>query len=1145
MNLRCEQCGKTIEYSGDRPLYCAFCGAPLPHVPLDPNLTQTHNPATLSLRSAGSGTISRPVLEGAPGETSLPSTLAPDAVVDLGLLVGTKPPERVGAYRVLRRLGGGGMGAVYEAEDELTNQKVAVKVIKQQMAMTPGALERFRQEGRLASLISHPRCVFVLKAEEEEGRPYIVMELMPGATLKDLVRQQGPLAPAVAVTKMIDVIDGLAEAHALGVIHRDVKPSNCFLMTDGRVKIGDFGLSKLVQRGTDESLFPSGPANAPGADPQKLALTRTGAFLGTPLFASPEQIKGEPIDFRSDVYSAAATLYFLLTGKAPHEGGDPNAVVARIVADPVPPISKKQPRVPPGLERAVMRGLQKQKERRWQSLEDFRDALVPYLPSQASPASRTARLRALAMDAVILLPLLLLIVQMVRVSVDLPSFGRFGGLLLDVPLAVAVLAYFGLLEGLTGATLGKRLLRLRVRTEQAGHTPRKRQLLVRELVFFGLIFLPGRIAYYVSPFPLLGYALNVAGLLVILDTMRRGNGYRGLHDLLSRTQVVQLPWPEPRPNLPARDEVELRSLPPGWPNRIGPYRIDGLVQANESEILIAGEDPILERPIWISIQPQVAPVVSSVRREITRPTRLRWLASGTAILPTDDLPAAFSAKLLARPAKRSSYPTPQAKLSQSGAIVQPPSGEGRASRPMLWDAFLAGEGSPLPEMAAHVGPLPWADARFILEQLIDELAAGAADGTLPRVLKADQIWVQANGRILLIGPTDNDLGPQPEADEGRALRFLGDMTVLMLEGSARPPGAAPSRIRAPAPEHARPILDRLVGLNGGFASLSEAKDAFRRTRGLPAALTTPQRFSMLWVVGTFLAPFLLAMFLVGRYYYEILPTVRLNAQIRRAERVLKLLKDPKEYEGLLSAYLPAQRAFAFRRGPLDFLVTRENQLINREQREMLLAGQMRKPIEEKLAQDRAEYTDKRKMMALAFLPDLLAPLLANRPEPIRASAADQAKNEKFKEIRLALRHALDRDQPDARDDPEQQPLLTMNPVGVAWGAICVWPLLWIAVAAATGGGAALRLLGLQLVRSDGQPARAWQAALRSLLLWLPVVLLLGASVTLQHYLPGHELLHWGVWWLAVIILALYGVNTLVGSGRSLPDRLAGVYLLPK
>ena len=198
---------------------------------------------------------------------------------------GSDLPPEIRGYRLLGLLGSGGMGAVYQAEDLSSGRRVALKLIGSEFTSSTSAVERFRQEGRLASLIAHPRCVFVLAADEDAGRPYIVMELMPGSTLQELVEKQGSLPQTEAVAKTLDVIEGLQEAHRLGVIHRDVKPSNCFVLDDGRVKIGDFGLAK--------SLIHTG------------SLTRTGTFLGTLLYAPPEQIKGETIDVRTDVYLGA------------------------------------------------------------------------------------------------------------------------------------------------------------------------------------------------------------------------------------------------------------------------------------------------------------------------------------------------------------------------------------------------------------------------------------------------------------------------------------------------------------------------------------------------------------------------------------------------------------------------------------------------------------------------------------------------------------------------------------------------------------------------------------------------------------------------------------------------------------------------
>ena len=287
-------------------------------------------------------------------------------------------PDRVGSYRLLRPLGKGGMGHVYEAEETGSGRHVAVKLLAPSAGTADETLERFRREGRLASAIDHPRCVFVLAADEEAGRPYIVMELMPGATLKDLVEQRGPLPPAEAVAKILDVIEGLQEAHRRGVIHRDVKPSNCFLDRDGRVKVGDFGLAKSLAA--------------------EAHLTQTGVFVGTPLFASPEQIRRDPLTPQTDVYSVAATLYYLLTGRAPFQGADAAAVMARILVDPPPSVRQLRPDVPPALDRVIRRGLERHRERRWRDLAAFGAALEAFRPGRLTAAGMGRRLAASVLD---------------------------------------------------------------------------------------------------------------------------------------------------------------------------------------------------------------------------------------------------------------------------------------------------------------------------------------------------------------------------------------------------------------------------------------------------------------------------------------------------------------------------------------------------------------------------------------------------------------------------------------------------------------------------------------------------------------------------------------------------------------------------
>src|SRR5262249_5307135 len=320
-------------------------------------------------------------------DTSLntPSGFDPEGLTQVGAGVGGSGTKlrSLGGYQLTRELGSGGMGAVYEAQETASGRRVAVKLITPEFAGAGDAVDRFRQEGRIASMVAHPRCVFVLSVDEEAGQPYIVMELMPGSTLKDLVDRQGPLAPEDAIAKILDVIEGLQAAHRLEVIHRDVRPSNCFLEPDGRVKVGDFGLAKSLVK------------DAP--------LTKTGAFVGTPHFASPEQVRSEPIDQQTDVYSVAATLYFLLTGQPPYSGSDSSATLARIVSDPAPSLRSVRAELSPALDRVVLKGLERDRKRRWQDLKAFRQALLALVPERLSLPELGLRAAAYLIDYALLL----------------------------------------------------------------------------------------------------------------------------------------------------------------------------------------------------------------------------------------------------------------------------------------------------------------------------------------------------------------------------------------------------------------------------------------------------------------------------------------------------------------------------------------------------------------------------------------------------------------------------------------------------------------------------------------------------------------------------------------------------------------------
>ena len=173
---------------------------------------------------------------------------------------------------------------------------------------------RFLREGQLAASISHAHTVYIFGSEEVGGAPAITMELLSGGTLKDRVSAEGPMSPSAAVSAVLDVIGGLDAAQAAGILHRDIKPSNCFVDADGAVKVGDFGLSiSTLTRDVQHEL-------------------ETTGFEGTPQFAAPEQLRGEPLDVRADIYAVGATLYYLLTGRPPLEAPDLRELVSKVAS---------------------------------------------------------------------------------------------------------------------------------------------------------------------------------------------------------------------------------------------------------------------------------------------------------------------------------------------------------------------------------------------------------------------------------------------------------------------------------------------------------------------------------------------------------------------------------------------------------------------------------------------------------------------------------------------------------------------------------------------------------------------------------------------------------------------------------------------
>ena len=229
----------------------------------------------------------------------------------------------LGAYRVEGTIGSGSMGEVFRGIDTGLNRRVAIKLLSDKHRDSPELRQRFVREGRAVAAISHPNVVQVFATGSFDDRPYIAMELLDGADLGTIVEKQGPLDSLTAAHAVLDAAQGLAAAARAGLIHRDVKPSNLVRLSDGRVKVTDFGLAKPVD---------------PGSEP---ALTAMGVVVGTPDYIAPEQARGEAIDERVDIYALGGTLYFLLTGVPPFRTGKPAEdkylkVVARHLRNPAP-----------------------------------------------------------------------------------------------------------------------------------------------------------------------------------------------------------------------------------------------------------------------------------------------------------------------------------------------------------------------------------------------------------------------------------------------------------------------------------------------------------------------------------------------------------------------------------------------------------------------------------------------------------------------------------------------------------------------------------------------------------------------------------------------------------------------------------------
>src|SRR5437588_6907026 len=274
-----------------------------------------------------------------------------------------------GRYRIVRKLGTGGMANVYLAEDEVLGRRVAIKILNDRHAGDEQFIERFRREAKNAAALSHPNIVSIYDRGEAEGTYYIAMEYLDGRSLKELIVSRGPAPVNVAIDYVRQILAALRFAHRHGIVHRDIKPHNVLVDAEGRLKVTDFGIARA------------------GAS----QMTEAGSIIGTAQYLSPEQAKGSPVDQTSDLYSVGVVLYELLTGTVPFGGDTPVEIAMKHLSSVPEPPSAHRAEIPRDLDYVVMRALAKDPAERYQSAEEMSaDLARVQRGSHVSPATEEA-----------------------------------------------------------------------------------------------------------------------------------------------------------------------------------------------------------------------------------------------------------------------------------------------------------------------------------------------------------------------------------------------------------------------------------------------------------------------------------------------------------------------------------------------------------------------------------------------------------------------------------------------------------------------------------------------------------------------------------------------------------------------------------
>ena len=1043
MTLTCPHCTRKLADSTELPeppSFCMFCGRKL-------------DPSTFKPSNNLAETIDSPQNFNTDNDIPIPS----DLDVDIG--------DRIAGYRLKQHLGTGGMGTVFKATHELTGEEVALKLLSGRLSSNPTSVERFRQEGRVASRITHPNCVFVIRADAERGRPYIVMELMPGRTLKDLVETDGPLSVSNAILRMLNVIDGLNEAHRLGVIHRDVKPSNCFLTENDHVKVGDFGLSKTLTKA-----------------PMDKDVSQTGLFLGTIQFASPEQIRGEPVNYDSDVYSVCATLYYLLSGRAPYQHESMTATLAKAVSEPPPSLREQRKEIPRALERVVFRGMERDRKLRWQSLVELRETLSELIPDRQTAAKPRMMVLAYAADVLLLQFVLFPMGIIFNILHGSSGFFHNSPLQASWPQFTITALYFTLSQGLWGTTLGKRLLRLQVTGIHETGPPGLFHALIRTVAFeamLGLIYiLPGEMLRLL-PAPWNGILFVLAILwgigLLCVQLKRSKYGYRGLHDLASGCRVVQRPSHGYRVELHSRyknplDQVLATSQP--LPGIVGGFETQGKLcdLPDQGELWLA-EDRSLGRTMLIRVLAIGMAHNDNSTTMLNRPTRLRVVGNGRIVWQNN---------------------------------------------PRFWLAYVAPIGAPLVDIVDPHKPLTWAETRILLEQLAGELEASEADGTGTWRPTIEQIWVEPTGRLQLLDfslPVHVPVkGSNPAGGENNSTTLIRQLTTLCLEGKARATGG---KLAAPLPPHASSIVNPIFEENKPNLVPALRYELANSYAQMPV-VTSGIRFGHIGVQSAMLALGLLVMFLASGFL-SLEMVLAPMAEIRAARTIVRDIDEP---------------------GERTDLIQRLQQIPNSQRRERIvstLSDDNYNQTADRLALHADRLQDELDADIETLNPTERAILRnLNLSEP-----SDSVENLSTPLIAKTMTSALSQSEEDIM--PTRAKLFNYCMIGLAIFPFIIWPIF----AYLFRGGLSMKIAGITLVKQNGRKAGRFRCVLREMLVWTPLVLVLSLDLWVQAFHPSYVQTRTVIWLSGMVLLILYVVIALRYPDRPIQDRIVGTHLVPE